>query len=92
MTDPSGQAVPGEPAHEDTSGHAAYIAFLDERDGRPVNPNTPEGELRNIAAFAAGVSATSRERQVVVKIMVWLVLLGFALAIAAGVVTGVHTL
>ena len=68
-----------------------HVFFLDEREGRPVNPNTPEGELRNIAAFAAGVSATSPGRRLAVKVMVWLVLLGIVFAIVAGAATGLRS-
>lgn len=79
-------------AHLNDGHLVAHVFFIDERDARPVNPNTPEGELRNIAAFAAGVSATSHGRQLLIKLMVWLVLLGIALAIIASVATGVRTL
>jgi hypothetical protein len=68
-----------------------HVFFLDERDARPVNPNTPEGEIRNIAAFAAGVHSTTPVRRLTIQIVVWLVLLGIALAIVAGIVTGVRT-
>ncbi len=68
------------------------VQFLDAKDARPVNPNTPEGEIRNMAAFAAGVHAVTPLRRTVAKIVVWLVLLGFALAIVVGVVSGARTL
>ena len=67
------------------------VHFLDPRDARPVNPNTPEGELRNMAAFAAGVHVMTPGRRAAVKFLVWLVLIGIALGIVAGVVTGVRT-
>ena len=68
-----------------------HVFFVDELDSRPVNPNTPEGEIRNMAAFAAGVHATSPARRLAIQIVVWLVLLGIAFAIVAGIVTGVRT-
>jgi hypothetical protein len=83
---------PGEledPSHD--SARVPHVFFLDERDSRPVNPNTPEGEIRNIAAFAAGVHSVSPVRRLTIQIVVWLVLLGIALAIVAGIVTGVRT-
>jgi hypothetical protein len=85
----TGPNAPEDPAHDDT--RVPHVFFLDERDSRPVNPNTPEGEIRNIAAFAAGVHATSPVRRLTIQIVVWLVLLGIALAIVAGIVTGVRT-
>ncbi len=68
-----------------------HVHFLDEREGRPINPNTPEGELRNMAAFAAGVSAAPAHSRMLIKLVVWLLLLGIALAILAGVLSGVRT-
>ena len=68
-----------------------HVHFLDEREGRPINPNTPEGELRNMAAFAAGVSAAPPHSRMYIKLVVWLLLLGIALAILAGVLSGVRT-
>ncbi len=68
-----------------------HVHFLDERESRPVNPNTPEGEIRNMAAFAAGAQATTPARRLAIQIVVWLVLLGIAFAIVAGIVSGVRT-
>ena len=68
-----------------------HVHFLDERESRPVNPNTPEGEIRNMAAFAAGAQAATPARRLAIQIVVWLVLLGIAFAIVAGIVTGVRT-
>jgi hypothetical protein len=85
----AGSDASEEPTRDDT--RVPHVYFLDERDSRPVNPNTPEGEIRNIAAFAAGVHATTPVRRLTIQIVVWLVLLGIALAIVAGIVTGVRT-
>ena len=68
-----------------------YLRFVDERDSRPVSPNSPEGEIRAMAAFAAGVGTTSPARRLAIRGVVWLILLGIGLAIIAGVVTGVRT-
>ena len=68
-----------------------HVHFLDERESRPVNPNTPEGEIRNMAAFAAGAQATTPARRLAIQVVVWLVLIGIAFAIIAGIVTGVRT-
>lgn len=78
-------------AHVGDDPLVPHVFFLDEREARPANPNTPEGELRNIAAFAAGASAASPGRQFVIKLVVWMLLLGIALAIIAGVLSGVRT-
>ena len=68
-----------------------HVHFLDEREARPVNPNTPEGEIRNMAAFAAGAQAATPARRLAIQVVVWLVLIGIAFAIVAGIVTGVRT-
>ncbi len=78
-----------DPPHDDA--RVPHVFFLDEHDSRPVNPNTPEGEIRNMAAFAAGAQSTTPVRRLTIQIVVWLVLLGIALAIVAGIVTGVRT-
>ena len=44
--------------HLQDGARVPHVLFLDERDARPVNPNTPEGEIRNMAAFAAGAHAS----------------------------------
>ena len=61
-------------------------------EGRPVNPNTPEGEIRNVAAFAAAVHGASPRRRAAAKAIVWLILLGMGISILVAVVTGVHAL
>ncbi|MDQ6937339.1 MAG: hypothetical protein M3140_06460 [Actinomycetota bacterium] len=63
-----------------------HVYFLDPRDSRPVNPNTPEGEIRNMAAFAAGVHSLPPGRRAATKVLVWLVLIGIALGLLAGVI------
>ena len=54
--------------------------------GRTANPNTADGELQNIAAFSAGLSRLSGPRRTAAVVVVWLILAGFALAIAFGVI------
>ncbi|MEP6852190.1 MAG: hypothetical protein ABJA87_05970 [bacterium] len=68
-----------------------HVYFLDPRDSRPVNPNTPEGEIRNIAAFASGVHALSPGRRALTKVLVWLVLIGIALGLLTGVIGALRT-
>ena len=67
-----------------------HVFFLDPIETRPVNPNTPEGEIRNMAAFAAGVHAAPPLRRTMIKVLVWLVLLGIALGLLAGLIDGLH--
>jgi hypothetical protein len=53
---------------------------------RTANPNTADGELQNIAAFSSGLARLSGPRRVAAKAVVWLILLGFAVAFLYGVV------
>ena len=54
--------------------------------GSTANPNTADGELQNMAAFSAGFSRLSGPRRTVAVVIVWLILLGFAITIGYGVV------
>jgi hypothetical protein len=60
-------------------------AYVDGAWGRTANPNTADGELQNIAAFATGLTRLSGPRRIAAKIVVWLILLGTALTIVAGI-------
>jgi hypothetical protein len=60
--------------------------YVDGAWGRTANPNTADGELQNIAAFGAGLTRLSGPRRTAAKIVVWLILIGFLLAIVYGVV------
>jgi hypothetical protein len=56
---------------------------------RTANPNTVDGELQNIAAFSHGFARLSGPRRVAARVVVWLILAGFAVAIGysiAGIV------
>ncbi len=68
------------------------MIYLHPHEGRPVNPNTPEGELRSVAAFAAGINSAPPMQRTVAKIVVWLILIGLVTAVLVGVVAGTHTL
>jgi hypothetical protein len=57
---------------------------------RSANPNTVDGELQNLAAFGSGLARLSGPRRNAARIVVWLVLLGFVLAIVATVVAEVR--
>jgi hypothetical protein len=65
--------------------------YVDGAWGRTANPNTADGELQNIAAFATGFSRLSGSRRSAAKLVVWLILLGFAVAIVFGVAGIVST-
>jgi hypothetical protein len=71
--DDEGPPNPGEP-------------YVDGAWGRTANPNTADGELQNIAAFGAGLTRLSGPRRTAAKVVVWLILTGFLLAIVYGVV------
>jgi hypothetical protein len=54
--------------------------------GRTANPNTVDGELQNLAAFSSGFSRLDGSRRTAAKVVVWLILLGFAIVIVYGIV------
>jgi hypothetical protein len=68
------------------------VVYLRPADTRPVNPNTPEGEIRNVAAFAAGIHRATPGRRLVAKAIVWLILIGMVVSILVAVVAGTHSL
>ena len=53
--------------------------------GRTANPNSAEGELQNLAAFGTGLSRLSGGRRRAAVIVVWLILIGFALTAILGI-------
>lgn len=54
--------------------------------GRTANPNTADGELQNLAAFGSGLTRLTGRRRAAAKVVVWLILIGTALTILAGVI------
>ncbi len=72
---------------EDPSWASPYI---DGAWGRTANPNTPDGELQNIAAFSAGLNKLTGTRRTVARIVVWLILIGTALALVYGALGAVR--
>jgi hypothetical protein len=54
--------------------------------GRTANPNTADGELQNMAAFGGGLRRLPRPQRTAAVVVVWLILIGFALTIAYGVI------
>ena len=81
-----------EPRDRAEAAEEPLVIYLHPNEGRAVNPNTPEGEIRNMAAFAAAVQGASPGRRVLAKAIVWLILLGMGISILVAVVTGVHAL
>ena len=66
----------------------------DQVDGawlRSANPNSVDGELQNIAAFGAGLARLTGPRGTAARAVVWLILIGFAITIAYGVVGVIQT-
>ena len=53
--------------------------------GRTANPNSADGELQNLAAFGSGLSRLTGRRRTAASIVVWLILLGFAIAAIFGI-------
>ncbi len=70
---------------------AANRPYVDFAWGRTANPNTADGELQNIAAFSAGMSRLTGPRGRAARVVVWLVLIGFAVGILFGVIGIVRT-
>ncbi len=54
--------------------------------GRTANPNTADGELQNLAAFGTGLSRLTGRRRRAASIVVWLILLGFAVGAVFGII------
>ena len=54
--------------------------------GRTANPNSVDGELQNLAAFGTGLSRLSGRRRTAASVVVWLILLSFALALIFGII------
>jgi hypothetical protein len=86
-----GESASPDPAPAPRPEGIHHVFFLDPSETHPVNPNTPEGEIRNMAAFAAGVHAASPGRRAVVKVVVWLILIGIGLGIITALVNGFHS-
>lgn len=53
--------------------------------GRTANPNSADGELQNLAAFGTGLSRLTGGRRRAAAFVVWLILIGFALAAVLGI-------
>jgi hypothetical protein len=66
--------------------------YVDGAWGRTANPNTADGELQNIAAFANGFTRLTGARRTAAKLVVWLILIGTAATIGFGVAGIVHLL
>ncbi|MEP7021277.1 MAG: hypothetical protein ABI808_11530 [Pseudonocardiales bacterium] len=60
--------------------------YVDGAWGRTANPNTADGELQNIAAFGSGLARLNGPRRLGAMVVVWLILLGFAIAIVSGII------
>jgi hypothetical protein len=58
--------------------------YVDGAWGRTANPNTADGELQNIAAFGTGLTRLTGPRRTAAVVVVWLILLGFAITLVAG--------
>jgi len=66
--------------------------YVDGAWGRTANPNTVDGELQNIAAFAHGFTRLTGPRRTAAKTVVWLILTGVAIAVVYGIVGIVQAL
>ncbi|HZY76912.1 MAG TPA: hypothetical protein VFE40_11380 [Jatrophihabitantaceae bacterium] len=73
---------------EDPSWASPYV---DGAWGRTANPNTADGELQNLAAFGTGLTKLTGPRRTAARVVVWLILIGTAIAIIEGVVGIIST-
>ncbi|SOD74067.1 hypothetical protein SAMN05892883_3243 [Jatrophihabitans sp. GAS493] len=60
--------------------------YVDGGWGRTANPNTVEGELQNMQAFGNGLTRLEDGQRRFAVIVVWLILIGFAISLGYGVV------
>ena len=65
--------------------------YVDGAWGRTANPNTADGELQNIAAFASGFTRLTGPRRSAAKLVVWLILIGALLTFVVGAAAIVHS-
>lgn len=78
---------PDEPAGDPSWGS-------DSVDGawlRSANPNSADGELQNIAAFGVGLTKLTGTRRTLARLVVWLILIGTAVALIEGILGIVRT-
>ena len=66
--------------------------YVDGAWGRTANPNTADGELQNIAAFAHGFTRLTGPRRTIAKVVVWLILIGAAATVLFGIAGIAHIL
>jgi hypothetical protein len=66
--------------------------YVDGAWGRTANPNTADGEIQNIAAFAHGFTRLTGPRRAAAKLVVWLILIGAAATVLFGVAGILHIL
>jgi hypothetical protein len=74
-------AEPSRPRPEEYS--AAHIVYLDPRSDRPVSPYSPEGEIRMMGDFAAGLSRRGAVSRPMAVLLVVLILAPIVLSILA---------
>jgi hypothetical protein len=67
------------------------VRYVDGAWGRTANPNTADGEIQNISAFANGFTRLTGPRRSAAKIVVWLILIGTAATVVYGIVGIVRT-
>jgi hypothetical protein len=66
--------------------------YVDGAWGRTANPNTADGELQNIAAFASGFTRLTGARRTAAKVVVWIILLGTTATVIVGIAGIAHLL
>lgn len=75
-------AAPDNTPGADPDDHAQpHWHYTDFGWGRNANPNTADGELQNMRAFGSGIDHLPAGQRSAARVVVWLILLGFAIAI-----------
>lgn len=76
---------PIEPTRPSSTG--SHIVYLDPKHDRPVSPYSPEGEIRMMGEFAAGLRRRGAISRPMAIVLVLLILAPIVLSVLA-VVTG----
>lgn len=92
MPDTQERPYDGDDDWEADEEFARRHPYVDGGWGRTANPNTADGELQNMQAFGHGLSRLKGPQRRFAVVVVWLILLGFAVSGGYGIVAILHLL
>jgi hypothetical protein len=73
-------------ADDDEPGDPSWASpNVDGAWHRTASPNSVDGELQNLAALGSGLARLTGPRRTVARLVVWLILIGTAVALIYGV-------